>query len=146
MQSRVYTMPSVLFRNSSFAFKVIHTKTTHFVFRHAPKMSFSRCYNKLSVGYFELKLHRHILGTLKTNITSCKKCPLNGYWNISRLHFCIKKIWILILLLLYIFLLLQSGSFDWMSIYLKFLYATHFHLVMFWVRVALQTWLYSLSC
>jgi len=33
------------------------------------------------VGYFELKLHKYILGTPKTNITSCKKghnrCPLN---------------------------------------------------------------------
>jgi len=33
------------------------------------------------VGYFELKLHKYILGTPETNITSCKKghnrCPLN---------------------------------------------------------------------
>jgi len=32
------------------------------------------------VGYFELKLHKYILGTPETNITSCKKghnrCPL----------------------------------------------------------------------
>ncbi len=50
-------------------------------FRHTPKMTFYSCYNKLSVGYFGLKLHRHILGTLKINITSCKnghnRCPLN---------------------------------------------------------------------
>jgi len=25
------------------------------------------------VGYFKLKLHKYILGTPKTNITSCKK-------------------------------------------------------------------------
>ncbi len=64
---------------SSFAFKVIHTKTALF-FRHTPKMTLSNCYNKWSVGYFELKLHRHILGTPKT-ITSCKKwhnrCPIS---------------------------------------------------------------------
>jgi len=33
------------------------------------------------VGYFELKLHKYILGTPETNITSCKKghnrCPLS---------------------------------------------------------------------
>ncbi len=44
-------------------------------------MIFSRCYTKLFVGYFELKLHRRILGTPKTNIMSCKnghnRCPLN---------------------------------------------------------------------
>ncbi len=60
---------------SSFAFKVIHC-----FFRHTPKMRFSSCYNKWSVGYFGLKLNRHILGTPKINITSCKKghnrCPL----------------------------------------------------------------------
>ncbi len=54
-------------------------------FRHTPKMTFSSCYNKWSVGYFGLKLHRHILGTPKVNITSCKKghnrCPLNKCWN-----------------------------------------------------------------
>ncbi len=53
-------------------------------FRHAPEMTFSSCYNKWSVGYFGLKLHRHILGTPKTNTTSCKKghnrCPLIGYF------------------------------------------------------------------
>jgi len=35
------------------------------------------------VGYFELKLHKYILGTPETNITSCKKghnrCPLRCY-------------------------------------------------------------------
>ncbi len=50
-------------------------------FGHTPKMTFSSCYNKLSVGNFGLKLHRQILGTPKTNITFCKKghnrCPLN---------------------------------------------------------------------
>jgi len=30
-------------------------------------------YNNLSVGYFELKLFRHILGTPETYITSCKR-------------------------------------------------------------------------
>jgi len=42
-------------------------------------MTFSNGYNKLTVGYFELKLNKYILGTPKTNITSCKKghnrCP-----------------------------------------------------------------------
>ncbi len=37
------------------------------------KMTFSSCYNKWSVGYFGLKLYKHILGTPKTNITSSKK-------------------------------------------------------------------------
>ncbi len=49
-------------------------------FRHTPKMTFSSCNNKWSVGYLGLNLHRHILGTPKINITSCKKghnrCPL----------------------------------------------------------------------
>jgi len=44
-------------------------------------MTFSNGYNKLTMGYFELKLHKYILGTPETNITSCKKghkrCPLN---------------------------------------------------------------------
>jgi len=43
-------------------------------------MTFSNGYNKLIEGYFELKLHKYILGIPKTNITSCKKghnrCPL----------------------------------------------------------------------
>jgi len=43
-------------------------------------MTFSNGYNKLTVGYFELKLHKYILGTAETNITSYKKghnwCPL----------------------------------------------------------------------
>ncbi len=58
-------------------------------FRHAPNMTFSSCYNKWPVGYFELKLHRHILGTPTTNITSCKKrhnrCPLIIIENYSEL-------------------------------------------------------------
>jgi len=43
-------------------------------------MTFSNGYNKLTVGYFELKLHKYIQGTPETNIKSCKKvrnrCPL----------------------------------------------------------------------
>lgn len=39
------------------------------------------CFNKWSVVYFQLNIHRHILGTPKTTIISCKKgryrCPLN---------------------------------------------------------------------
>jgi len=51
-------------------------------------MTFSNGYNKLTVGYFELKLHKYILGTPETNITSCKKvhnrCPLIlARWNID---------------------------------------------------------------
>ncbi len=60
---------------SSFAY----TKN-QLIFRHPPNITFSSCYNRLAVGYFGLKLHRHILGTPKTNITSYKKgyskCPL----------------------------------------------------------------------
>jgi len=48
-------------------------------------MTFSNGYNKLTVGYFELKLHKYILGTPETNITSCKKghnrCTLNALFN-----------------------------------------------------------------
>ncbi len=64
MQRDVYVTPSSGdgVGICSFAFKAIHSKT-----------AVSRCYNKWSVGYFGLKLHRHILGTPKTNITSCKK-------------------------------------------------------------------------
>ncbi len=55
-------------------------------YRHIPKIQFSRCYNKLSVGYFGLKLQRHIPGKPEANITSCRKghnrCPLN-YFNIK---------------------------------------------------------------
>jgi len=44
-------------------------------------MTCSNGYNKLTVGYFELKLHKYILGTPETNITFCKKghnrCPLS---------------------------------------------------------------------
>ncbi len=58
----------------------LHLKWYTVFFRHTPKMRFSSCYNKWSVGYFGLKLNRHILGTPKINITSCKKghnrCPL----------------------------------------------------------------------
>jgi len=45
-------------------------------FTQAPKMTFSNGYNKLTVGYFGLKLHKYILGTPETNITSCKKGAL----------------------------------------------------------------------
>jgi len=42
------------------------------------------------VGYFELKLHKYILGTPETNITSCKKghnrCPLIDNQLIYTLH------------------------------------------------------------
>jgi len=41
-----------------------------------PEATFSNGYNKLVVGYFELKLHKYILGTPETNITSCKKGAL----------------------------------------------------------------------
>ncbi len=61
-------------------------------FKHTPKMSFSSCYNKWSVGYFGLKLHRHILGTPKVNIISCKKghnrCPLIWWCHKFFLEFC----------------------------------------------------------
>jgi len=40
------------------------------------------------MGYFELKLHKYILGTPETNITSCKKghnrCPLKTKQLVSR--------------------------------------------------------------
>jgi len=46
-------------------------------------MTFSNGYNILTVAYFELKLHKYILGTPETNIISCKKghdrCPLSYY-------------------------------------------------------------------
>jgi len=46
-------------------------------------MTFSNGYNKLTMGYFELKLHKYILEKPETNITSCKKghnrCPLIDY-------------------------------------------------------------------
>ncbi len=51
-----YATPSSGDDCSSFAYT-----PNQLVFRHAPKMSFSSCYNKWSVGYFGLKLHRHIL-------------------------------------------------------------------------------------
>jgi len=51
-------------------------------------MTFSNGYNKLTVGYFELKLHKYILGTPETNITCCKKghnrWPLRLNTNLSR--------------------------------------------------------------
>ncbi len=54
--------------SSSFAFKETSTQNRHF----------ENIIN--DVGYFELNLHRHILGTTETYITSCKKeynrCPL----------------------------------------------------------------------
>ncbi len=43
-----------------------------FFFRYTPKMPFSSCYNKWS-ELFGFKLQRHILGTPKNSITSCKK-------------------------------------------------------------------------
>ncbi len=46
------------------------------------------------VGYFELKLNRHILGTPETNITSCKKghnrCSLKS---INGLYFLNTSSW-----------------------------------------------------
>jgi len=55
-------------------------------------MTFSNGYNKLTVGYFELKLHKYILGTPETNITSCKKghnrCPLNDTLSLSLSNIC----------------------------------------------------------
>jgi len=60
--------------------KVVYTKTA--VFKTGPKNGiWSNGYNKVSVGYFVLKLYKYILGTHVTNITSCKKghnrCPLS---------------------------------------------------------------------
>jgi len=53
-------------------------------------MTFSNGYNKLTVGYFELKLHKYILGTPEINITSCKKghnrCPLRNFIPVSTRH------------------------------------------------------------
>jgi len=50
-------------------------------------MTFSNGYNKLTVGYFELKLHKYILGTPETNITSSKKghnrCPLTTWCSVD---------------------------------------------------------------
>ena len=43
------------------------------VFAHTQIGANLTSYNKWSVGYFELKLHRHILGTPETYITSCKR-------------------------------------------------------------------------
>jgi len=51
------------------------------ILKQAPKITLSNGYNKLTLGYFEPKLHKHILGTPETNIASCKKghnrCPLS---------------------------------------------------------------------
>ncbi len=58
----------------SFGFKETGTKIN-------VSASTQKWYNKWSVGYFELKLHRHILGTPENYITYCKKghnmSPLN---------------------------------------------------------------------
>ncbi len=58
---------------SSFVLKL--NTPNQLIFKHTPKMT----YNKLSVGNFGLKLHRNILGTPDSNLTSCKKghntCP-----------------------------------------------------------------------
>jgi len=43
------------------------------VFAHTQIGANLTSYNKWSVGYFELKLHRHILETPETYITSCKR-------------------------------------------------------------------------
>ncbi len=71
----------------------IHSKSAYF--RHTPKITFSSCYNKLSVGNFGLKLHRHILGTPKTNITSCKKghnwCPLKCLSQSTATHHVVSR-------------------------------------------------------
>ncbi len=70
-----------------------HTFQISSFFRHTPKMTFSSCYNKWSVGYFGLKRHRHILGTPKANHTPCKRghnrCPLSlsKYHNNPRILF-----------------------------------------------------------
>jgi len=47
-------------------------------------MTFSNGYNKLTVGYFVLKLHRYILETPETNIVSCKKGNNRSLLNIPR--------------------------------------------------------------
>jgi len=36
-------------------------------------MTFSNGHNKLTMGHFELKLHKYILGTPETNITLVKR-------------------------------------------------------------------------
>ncbi len=71
MQRDIYTTPSS--GDEAGICRSFGYTPNQLVFRHTPKMTFSSCYNKLSVWYFGLKLHRHILGTPKTNITSCKK-------------------------------------------------------------------------
>jgi len=43
------------------------------VFAHTQIGANLTSYNKWSVGYFELKLYRHILGTPETYITFCEK-------------------------------------------------------------------------
>ncbi len=62
-----------------------HYKTVCFCFNS--KYAFSKWYNKWSVGYFELKLHRHILGTPEIYITSCKK----GHRSLLRFLYLIKN-------------------------------------------------------
>jgi hypothetical protein len=43
------------------------------VFAHPQKVTTLTCYIKISVGYFELKLHIHTLGTSEIYFTSCEK-------------------------------------------------------------------------
>ncbi len=84
MQRDVYATPSSgdgAGICSSFAFKAIHSKSALF-FIHTPKMTFSSC-------YFGLKLHRHILGTPKANITSCKRGIIGAFkQRVTTSYFC----------------------------------------------------------
>jgi len=49
-----------------------HTQT-QCVFAPPQKVNFLTCYILVYVGYFDIKLHIHTLGTLKTYFTSCEK-------------------------------------------------------------------------
>ncbi len=56
------------------------------VLAHSLKVAILTSYKKLSVGYFELKLHIHTLGISETYFSSCKK-----EHNRSPLNNCVQK-------------------------------------------------------
>ncbi len=74
---------SALFSGSTSSFALKQHTQIQGVLAHTLKVAILTSYKKISVGYFELKLHIHTLGISETYFASCKKehnrSPLSSY-------------------------------------------------------------------
>ncbi len=71
MELELLKLRPLLREQQHICIKATHSNTERLA--HTLKVAILTSYKKLSVGYFELKLHIHTLGISETYFTACKK-------------------------------------------------------------------------